>query len=257
VRGFIGSRPQTTYTIDLYRTAPCDASGNGEGAKWLGSTTTTTNGSGRALWSTTVAETVPLGEFVTATATDPDGNTSEFSACRESGTQVADQAIEDPVEQHPQEQTPQQQTPPQQQAPVPQLPQVSPCTDKKPPITSLKKGGVKFDRRAGKLALRGTSADHKDCPSGLARVDVSLARVKGRTGTNCRFIKKPNRYSLTKPQNCRRPVLFKATGTDAWNYTFPVKLKPGLYRVQARATDKAKNKETPKKKLNIVFFEVK
>jgi hypothetical protein len=81
--------------------------------------------------------------------------------------------------------------------------------------------------------------------------------VKGRTGTNCRFIKKPNKYALTAPKNCRRPTLFKATGTDKWTFTFPVKLKPGLYRVQARGTDKAKNKETPKKNRNIVFFEVR
>jgi hypothetical protein len=264
VRGFIGSRPQTSYTIDVYRTASCDASGNGEGAKWLGSTTTTTNGSGRALWNTTVTESVPLGEFVTATATDPSGNTSELSACRQSGTQIADQAIEDPVEeqrqepQQEQQQPAQQQAAPQQQQQQPtQLAPVNPCTDKKPPITKLKKAGVKQTSRGTKLVLNGTSADDPNCPSGLARVDVSLARVKGRTGTNCRFIKKPNRYSLTGPQNCRRPVLFKATGTDKWTYTFPVRLKAGLYRVQARATDKAKNKETPKKARNIVFFEVK
>jgi hypothetical protein len=105
--------------------------------------------------------------------------------------------------------------------------------------------------------LNGRSADHRDCPSGVVRVDVSLARVAGRTGVNCRFIKRPNRTGLTKRQNCRRPVLFKATGTDKWKFTFPVRLPRGLYRVQARGTDKAKNKETPKKNRNIVFFQVK
>ena len=261
VRGFIGTTPNRTYTIDLYRNASCDPSGNGEGGKWIGSASASTNSSGRALWSTTVTETVPLGEFVTATATDPLGNTSEFSACRESGTQVADQAIEDPVEQKQEEPPPAQPQPqptvPQQQGTQQQPPPADPCKDKKPPITTLKRAGVKQTERGTKLALDGRSADHRDCPSGLARVDVSLARVKGRTGTNCRFLKTPSRYSLTRPQNCRRPVLFKATGTDKWTYTFPVRLKPGLYRVQARATDKAKNKETPKKNRNIVFFEVK
>ena len=86
---------------------------------------------------------------------------------------------------------------------------------------------------------------------------MSLARVAGRTGVNCRFIKRPNRTGLTKRQNCRRPVLFKATGTDRWTFTFPVRLPAGLYRVQARGTDKARNKETPKKNRNIVFFQVK
>jgi hypothetical protein len=74
---------------------------------------------------------------------------------------------------------------------------------------------------------------------------------------NCRFIKVPTRYSLTPQQNCRRPVLFTAKGTKRWTYTFALKLKPGLYRVQARAVDKSRNKETPKKGRNIVFFTVR
>jgi hypothetical protein len=257
VRGFLNSRPNTAYTIDVYRAQSCDASGNGEAQEYLGSATATTNAFGDALWSTTVTTTVPLGEFVTATATDPSGNTSELSACRESGTQVADPAIAPEDQQvivppQEQQQQPQQTVTPQQQGPAP-----NPCRDKKAPITTLKKTGLKNDRRGAKLILNGRSGDHRDCPSGVARVDVSLARVAGRTGVNCRFIKKPNRIGLTKPQNCRRPVLFKATGTDKWTFTFPVRLPRGLYRVQARGTDKAKNKETPKKSRNIVFFEVK
>jgi hypothetical protein len=246
IRGYLNSQPNQAYTVDLYRTAACDASGNGEGGKWLGSTTATTNANGEALWNITAAEVVPLGEFVTGTTTDPSGNTSEFSACRESGTQVPDPVIEPAVE-HPQTpvQTPQQ----------PQ-PQGAACTDRKPPITTLKGASVRLSRDGKKLDLTGTSADHRECPSGVARVDVSLARVSGRTGTNCRFIKKPNKYALTAPKNCRRPTLFKATGTDTWTFTFPLKLKAGLYRVQARGTDKARNKETPKKNRNIVFFEV-
>jgi hypothetical protein len=133
----------------------------------------------------------------------------------------------------------------------------TPCRDRKAPITRLKAAGVKLTARGAKLELTGTSADHRDCPSGVQRVDVSLARVAGRTGVNCRFIKKPNRYQLTRPQNCRRPVLFRATGTDSWAFTFPVRLKRGLYRVQARGTDTARNKETPKARQNIVFFEVR
>ena len=255
VRGSLNSRPNTAYTIDVYSTPACDGSGSGEARDFLGSTSTSTNAFGDALWSTTVAPTVPLGQFVTATATDPNGNTSELSVCRESGTQVGDPAIAPPADpqqpQNPQQQQPQQTQPQPNPTPTPS------CTDKQPPITTLKKAGVKNDKRGAKLLLNGRSADHRDCPSGVVRVDVSLARVAGRTGVNCRFIKKPNRTGLTKPQNCRRPVLFKATGTDKWEFTFPVRLPRGLYRVQARGTDKAKNKETPKKDRNIVFFSVK
>jgi hypothetical protein len=104
--------------------------------------------------------------------------------------------------------------------------------------------------------LKGKSRDRKKCRSGVRKVDVSLARVRGRTGTNCRFIRQPNRYQLTNPQNCRRPILFRASGSKKWKFQFPVNLASGLYRVQARATDKAGNKETPKKRRNIVFFSV-
>jgi hypothetical protein len=235
VSGSLNSQPYTTYTIDFYEAGACDASGNGEGSPHIGSTQVTTDGAGNAAWTHTVSPTVAPGGLVTATATDPAGNTSELSAC-----QVSAAAAVAP-------------------APQPQVEQGQPaaCRDRKAPITTLKRAGVKQTARGTKLELTGTSADHRDCPSGVQRVDVSLARVAGRTGVNCRFIKKPNRYQLTRAQNCRRPVLFRATGTGKWTFTFPVRLKPGLYRVQARGTDKARNKETPKKRRNIVDFEVR
>lgn len=147
-------------------------------------------------------------------------------------------------------------TPPAQPQPPPD------CRDRRAPITTLKRsalkgsGEVRISARSA-LTLKGRARDHADCPSGLRRVQVSLARVKGRTGVNCRFIKRPDRFVLTGSQNCRRPVLFSAVGTDSWKFTFPVALEPGLYRAQARGTDKAGNKETPKKGRNIVFFEVR
>jgi 6-phosphogluconolactonase (cycloisomerase 2 family) len=137
------------------------------------------------------------------------------------------------------------------------------CADRLAPLTKLKRaglrgvGGLRLAARAG-LTLSGTATDRgAPCASGVQRVQVSLARVKGRTGKNCRFIKAANRYELTRPQNCRRPVLFTAKGTQRWSFAFPIDLKPGLYRVQARGVDTAKNKETPNKQRNIVFFSVR
>jgi hypothetical protein len=91
----------------------------------------------------------------------------------------------------------------------------------------------------------------------VRRVQVSLARVSGRTGVNCRFLKSRTRYRLTAPQNCRRPVLFTARGKRRWRFSFPVRLRPGRYRAQARATDAAGNKETPRARRNIVSFRVR
>lgn len=79
------------YTIDLYRSAACDASGNGEGQSWLGHATVTVpapmfGDQGTASFEIRVTEAAPgsifNGDSITATATDASGNTSEFSACQ-------------------------------------------------------------------------------------------------------------------------------------------------------------------------------
>jgi CSLREA domain-containing protein len=80
IRGTLSSTPSQTFTIDIYSSSACDASGNGEGAKYLGSTTTTTGANGDAFWSINPATLAP-GDVITATATDSSGNTSEFSPC--------------------------------------------------------------------------------------------------------------------------------------------------------------------------------
>src|SRR5207302_9878148 len=68
-----------TYTIELFTNVTCDASGFGEGENLVASFTVTTDGSGNVAFSRSVS--LMPGQFVTATATDPSGNTSEFSAC--------------------------------------------------------------------------------------------------------------------------------------------------------------------------------
>ncbi|HLL76958.1 MAG TPA: LamG-like jellyroll fold domain-containing protein, partial [Pyrinomonadaceae bacterium] len=81
VSGTLNSAASTQYAVEFFSNASCDASGNGEGRTFLGSTSVTTNGSGNASINATLTTATPAGEFVTATATDPSGNTSEFSAC--------------------------------------------------------------------------------------------------------------------------------------------------------------------------------
>lgn len=83
-----------------------------------------------------------------------------------------------------------------------------------------------------------------------------MAKVSG-TDLNCRFIRRSNRFVLTPFINCRQPVRFVADGTTQWQFRFRVKLKPGKYRAQARGYDEVRNKETPKKRVNIVVFTVK
>jgi parallel beta-helix repeat protein len=80
VTGTVNSTAQTTFAIDFFSSTTADPSGYGEGARYLGSTTVTTDAAGNAVFAVTLATSPYPGGVVTATATDPAGNTSEFSA---------------------------------------------------------------------------------------------------------------------------------------------------------------------------------
>ena len=82
IKGALKSRPRRTFTIQFFSNpAPNFPTLFGEGQTFLGETTVRTNRKGKASFTFTTA--VSAGEFVTATATDSGGNTSEFSAARE------------------------------------------------------------------------------------------------------------------------------------------------------------------------------
>jgi titin len=77
IQGTLDSRPNKTFTVDLYASPQCDDSGHGEGQRYLGSTKVTTTGA--KSFSFTVAKVSQ--QQISATATDGAGDTSEFSAC--------------------------------------------------------------------------------------------------------------------------------------------------------------------------------
>jgi uncharacterized repeat protein (TIGR01451 family) len=81
VQGTLNSTASATFTIQFFANDACDASGNGEGQLFLGSTSVTTNASGNATINATLAGSAVTGQTVTATATSAQGSTSEFSAC--------------------------------------------------------------------------------------------------------------------------------------------------------------------------------
>ncbi len=82
IQGNFAGTPSTTYRIELSDNTTCDPSGYGEGETYLGYTDVTTDESGDASFSVSFGDTIPVGHYITSTATDPDGNTSEFSACQ-------------------------------------------------------------------------------------------------------------------------------------------------------------------------------
>lgn len=85
VAGTLNSTANTTFTLDFYASAIADPSGYGEGERYLGFATVTTDGSGNVTFSVALASATAAGEVITATATDPAGNTSEFSAVASAG----------------------------------------------------------------------------------------------------------------------------------------------------------------------------
>lgn len=81
--GSLHSLPATTFRIEVFAGTGC---GNGSPARGLpawsvASFDVTTNGAGDATFAQTVPA-VPAGRVLSATATDPVGNTSEMSPCR-------------------------------------------------------------------------------------------------------------------------------------------------------------------------------
>lgn len=76
IRGTLNSTPNTTFTIQFFR----NPAGTDEGKKFIGQKrTVSTDASGDATFTFRPDRRVSAGLVITATATDPDGNTSEFS----------------------------------------------------------------------------------------------------------------------------------------------------------------------------------
>jgi len=82
VAGTLDSTPNTRFRLEFFASRQCDPSKFGEGETFLGSVTVTTDAKGSAAFQFGDYLYNPVGPYVTVTATDPDGNTSEFSACK-------------------------------------------------------------------------------------------------------------------------------------------------------------------------------
>lgn len=82
LRGTLNSVAAQTFTLDFYGNDECDPSGNGEGQTYFATASVTTDATGNVTFEQTLNIAAP-GNFITATATDAAGNTSEFCPCRE------------------------------------------------------------------------------------------------------------------------------------------------------------------------------
>ena len=79
IAGTLNSTPNTTFTIQIFSDSSCDPSGNGEGQLFVGSTSIATDPGGNLNFSQLFPAVVADQHVVSATATDSNGNTSEFS----------------------------------------------------------------------------------------------------------------------------------------------------------------------------------
>lgn len=82
IQGMLWSRPVTPYEVQYFENIACDPSDFGEGEDFLGvDFDILTDDFGRAAFTSVITGDVPVGTIITATATDPEDNTSEFSKC--------------------------------------------------------------------------------------------------------------------------------------------------------------------------------
>jgi titin len=75
VGGTLTSSSNVTFRVEFFANPP----GGVQGKTFLGAINVTTGGGGTASFSAGLASTVPVGQLITTTATDPAGNTSPFS----------------------------------------------------------------------------------------------------------------------------------------------------------------------------------
>jgi len=80
VTGTLNSTPSTTFRLEFFASQACHPSGFGEGQQYIGTADVTTDAGGDASFGP-LAFAAPENAEITATATDPGGNTSEFSQC--------------------------------------------------------------------------------------------------------------------------------------------------------------------------------
>lgn len=82
IQGTLNSTPNTTFILEFFSNTTCNPTGFGEGETFLGTDQVTTDANGNVAFTVQLTGvTLPAGAVVTATATDPNNNTSEFSKC--------------------------------------------------------------------------------------------------------------------------------------------------------------------------------
>ena len=80
INGSLYSIANTTFLIQFFASPTAGQDGYGEGQNLIGAATVQTDANGNVTFSVSIPAGTAAGQCISATATDPDGNTSEFSA---------------------------------------------------------------------------------------------------------------------------------------------------------------------------------
>ncbi len=78
--GLLHSHPSEAYRVEFFANTTCNASGYGDGERYIGTLNVNTNTAGDAPLNMVINDNIATGTFITATATGTEG-TSGFSAC--------------------------------------------------------------------------------------------------------------------------------------------------------------------------------
>ncbi len=91
VQGTLDAAPSTTFRVEVFSSDACDPSGNGVGQRFVGANDeVTSDASGHASFTVTLAPPVAFGTILTATAIGADHSTSEFGPCTGAPTFTAE-----------------------------------------------------------------------------------------------------------------------------------------------------------------------
>jgi hypothetical protein len=120
------------------------------------------------------------------------------------------------------------------------------CADNSAPVTTYRRGRAVFARRR-QFVVRGKARD-RGCGGRLQRVQVALAK---RSGKRCSFVRSNRRF--TRARSCSKRVWLAARGTSSWRLVIRRRLSAGHYKMWARSTDRAFNRERVSRRTTRTF----
>jgi hypothetical protein len=230
VKGTIATTANRSLRVELFSSPSCDPSGFGEGRTVLGTADVTTDGSGNATFSSSVAALAP-GAAVSATATDlTTKDTSEFARC---ATVTAPSTTGPPAD-----------TTPPSWIGSPKADPNAFAVDLKgaaeTPVAAAKK-------KKKKKVKKGTTFRYTLSEAGRVVFTIRLTGKGRKVGTKCKKPAKSNR----KKKACVRYKLIGAfaqqasAGKNSKKFSGRIgkkKLAPGRYSATLVATDAAGNR---------------